>query len=865
MPPHGMKKLDPQSLVNDFGSRSTLARQYCPTGEAASPEVMRAALERYFAAVVRSVAQRVLGDAARALGDGLDMDDVESRQRLDTSATTGGLREQLDVQLADYDTGVSPGEPPPAMDWFGPLYQDLFPRALRHALGEYYTPDWLAEHVLDAVGYGEMLAGALAKDATSTPLPRLLDPTCGSGVFLLAAIRRIRAAAAGRTPPGEWGRCILDSIVGFDVNRLAVLTARANCLLSVRDLLSAGLPCPALPFGGPPCPAPRVRLRDVILDRSEPGETFDVIVGNPPWIAWDNLPDDYRERTKPLWRDYGLFSLTGTQARHGGGKKDLSMLVLYAAADRYLCDGGRLGFVITQTLFQTKGAGDGFRRFRLGEDGPALRVLRVDDMAQFQPFAGAANWTATIALEKGRETVYPVRYVKWLRLASPDREIVQKRSTTALGCESSITALGCEELKVAGSPAAEGGYATAEGFAAGGGYATCAVECLARPIDAARPRSPWILLPAAMNRDFSEMTGPSDYTAHLGANSGGANGVYWVEIVSAKHGKDARGTQDERRDGDSQADERYFRGAKGDYVARGDYHAKGGSRVLIRNLAGVGKRAVEQVEAPIEAELLFPLVRWGDLGRWRAVPRCHLLLAQDTQTRSGIDAETMQRSWPAALAYLARFRPLLEERAAYRRYQSAGPFWSMYNIGPYTLAPTKVVWRRMDRRINAAVVEPVEHPLLGVRPVVVQETCVQVAADSADEAHYLASVLNSAVVNFLVAAHSVGGGKGFGTPSMLDYLNIRRFDPGDSRHRALAELSREAHRLARDDWAATSRRGDASVRESRLRGIRRSTTCSPKSDQLQPEIDARVGELRGLSDQEVLDIEEALDWQSPSI
>ena len=32
----------------------------------------------------------------------------------------------------------------------------------------------------------------------------------------------------------------------------------------------------------------------------------------------------------------------------------------------------------------------------------------------------------------------------------------------------------------------------------------------------------------------------------------------------------------------------------------------------------------------------------------------------------------------------------------------------MYDVGPYTVAPIKVVWRRMDRRINAAVVGPVE-------------------------------------------------------------------------------------------------------------------------------------------------------------
>ena len=231
---------------------------------------------------------------------------------------------------------------------------------------------------------------------------RLLDPACGSGVFLLAAIRRIRRALGTTMEPRELAREILANVAGFDLNPLAVTTARANYLLAIGDLLG---PEPAVEIP--------VYRRDAILDRAEPDERFDYVIGNPPWIAWDHLPAAYREATAPLWRHYGLFSLSGAAARHGGGKKDLSMLVLYAAADRYLKHGGRLGFVITQTLLQTRGAGDGFRRFRLGASGEPLGVLRVDDMVRFQPFAGAANWTAVIVLEKGRETTYPVPYVRW--------------------------------------------------------------------------------------------------------------------------------------------------------------------------------------------------------------------------------------------------------------------------------------------------------------------------------------------------------------------------------------------------------------------------------------------------------------------
>ena len=252
--------------------------------------------------------------------------------------------------------------------------------------------------------------------------------------------------------------------------------------------------------------------------------------------------------------------------------------------------------------------------------------------------------------------------------------------------------------------------------------------------------------------DAAPVIGPSDYTAHLGANSGGANGVYWLELLG---------------------------------------RADGG--VLVRNIAAKGKRHADQVEQVIEPDLLYPLLRWGDVGRWSAVPRCHILLAQDVVARTGVDEGWMREHCPRTLAYLEQFRDMLTARAAYRRYQHGGPFYSMYNVGPYTVAPIKVVWRRMDRRINAAVIEPIDDPILGRRPLVPQETCVLVACDSADEAHYLCALLNSEPVNSLVTACSVRGGKGFGTPSMLEFLGLRTFDAANARHRELAALSRRMH------------------------------------------------------------------------
>ena len=590
---------------------------------------------------------------------------------------------------------------PVELDLLGSLYQTLLPKKVRHALGEYYTPSWLVAYMLDRLEY------------SGQPNARLLDPSCGSGNFLLAAVRRIRQAHDNRPDisPEKLARTITENVVGFDLNPTAVMAARANYLLSMGGLFS--------PHDPPQVP---IYLRDTILaaeTAEKETKKFDYVVGNPPWIAWDNLPDDYRERTKTLWQQYGLFTLSGTAARHGGGKKDLSMLMTYVCADRHLVDGGRLGFVVTQTLFQTKGAGDGFRRFRIGDDGPELEVLHADDMVAIKPFPEAANWTGAVFIKKGAETKYPISYDRWHIKKSP--------------------------RKIGGQ--SENDWR--ERF--------CQDRLTARPIEHDRGNSPWFVQPAGLKTDLTQMIGPSGYTAHLGANTGGANAVYWLQISKAV-----------------------------------------GDDVLVANLTsgGARDRRVAAVEQAIEPGLIYPLVRWGDVARFRAVASAHILLAQNVDTRRGHDENFLKQQYPKTLDYLNRFRDLLTKRAAYRRYQSHAPFYSMYNVGSYTTAPIKVVWRRMDKRINAAVLEPFDDPLLGTRPAVPQETCVIVAVDTSDEAHYLASVLNCRQTGLIVAGHSVSGGKGFGTPSMLDYLNIEKFDPNDPRHMELARLGRLAHERA---------------------------------------------------------------------
>ena len=123
--------------------------------------------------------------------------------------------------LDNYNPGTLSEEPASSRDLLKKLYQQLFPKSVRHDLGEYYTPDWLAEHVLNEVGY------------VGDPDKRILDPACGSGTFLVMTINRIRRwyddnREKCRFGEGELCRKILANVVGFDLNPLAVLAARTN-------------------------------------------------------------------------------------------------------------------------------------------------------------------------------------------------------------------------------------------------------------------------------------------------------------------------------------------------------------------------------------------------------------------------------------------------------------------------------------------------------------------------------------------------------------------------------------------------------------------------------------------------------------
>jgi len=101
------------------------------------------------------------------------------------------------------------------------LYQELVDPSARHELGEYYTPDWLAEKMVKEV-------------IESNPDKKFLDPSCGSGTFLYYIIKYKKKFLQNDKDLLDK---IVDSVSGIDIHPLAVTISKTNYILALGDLL----------------------------------------------------------------------------------------------------------------------------------------------------------------------------------------------------------------------------------------------------------------------------------------------------------------------------------------------------------------------------------------------------------------------------------------------------------------------------------------------------------------------------------------------------------------------------------------------------------------------------------------------------
>jgi hypothetical protein len=201
--------------------------------------------------------------------------------------------------LADRDVAVHGGHHVGDPHELGPLHERLVAGDERVRRGAWYTPRWLAE---------DLVSRAVGERGT------VVDPSCGGGVFLLAAADHL---VAGGVEPAD----ALDRLWGCDIDPLAVAvseaalwwwSARAGCprRLGDRVVVGDGLAGLGLPRAG-------------------------AVVGNPPFLgqlrSWTTMSDERRadlqacfgEVMRPYTDEAWLFLLRATMCLEPGGRAAL--------------------------------------------------------------------------------------------------------------------------------------------------------------------------------------------------------------------------------------------------------------------------------------------------------------------------------------------------------------------------------------------------------------------------------------------------------------------------------------------------------------------------------------------------------------
>ena len=388
------------------------------------------------------------------------------------------LRDTI-AKLSEYDISSVYLNIESARDMLKVLYEELIPRKeVRQKLGIYATPDWLAELIIKEIGLAEKLSNPCSV--------RVLDPGCGTGTFLSLVIQEIGRRAK---PSEETLRCVVRNVVGFDIEPLAVLTAKTNYLIALvatgllnyrrreieipiymanslipieygrtiiddvqvvkvetsvdtfliperlvrrglvtrflddlREAINLGLGIKELVtkyklFGGELKIIKELYTKILELKNRDADtiwipviksylaplaflESFDYIIGNPPWLAYRYIADPkYQSIIKRMIKD--VYSLVLDE--HLMTHMELATLFFVRSADKYLKDGGVIGFVMPRAIFSA----DQHDTFRGGKFiGIKLGFKKIIDCEKVEPLFYVP--TCVVIARKGEDTKFPV-------------------------------------------------------------------------------------------------------------------------------------------------------------------------------------------------------------------------------------------------------------------------------------------------------------------------------------------------------------------------------------------------------------------------------------------------------------------------
>lgn len=161
-------------------------------------------------------------------------------------------------------------------DYLGQLYECFFQYTGGNTIGQYFTPRHIAKFMADMLEVSEN--------------DRVLDPTCGTGGFLIASLTRMTGER--ELPKRELTELVQKHLFGIESEPITAALAIANMILRGDG-------------------ATGITKADSLTDRNYPRNSMTVVLGNPPFPhrATDVPPDKFVDRGLEALQSRGMLAM----------------------------------------------------------------------------------------------------------------------------------------------------------------------------------------------------------------------------------------------------------------------------------------------------------------------------------------------------------------------------------------------------------------------------------------------------------------------------------------------------------------------------------------------------------------------------
>ena len=698
------------------------------------------------------------------------------------------------------------------IDIFKDLYMCIIPQSVRHSMGEYFTPEWLADRVISR---SIELSGKTDWKA--------IDPCCGSGIFIIALIKRIVGNLSVRELSKEDKKGLIDRILsrvyGIDINPLSVLSARVSYFIAIQKLGAIhdveipvylgdsaiipnnvfidGIDCYSYSINNLKCGTFEVVLpkRFVKLDsfgkimstlqsmvktdnadilynvfvnhlsiEEKSSEellsrirnlteslvflhenkwdgiwiriatnfmmiarlnSYDLIVGNPPWVKWEHLPAAYTRKIKDFCDVRHIFCNDG--GVFGGAQLNICALIANVTASSWLSENGILAFLMPDSLM-SQNSYEEFRNFYLNEDKSQRLYLQALDRwhAPLRPFRIGKK-----AVSQDFNTYYYGRdYVDYHK-GIPVCNITRKKRFP----DDIINNFSY--------------YSEALRFLETG--KSCAQQLSEKST---------AFTYSSVEFDFTAIIGRTDYFYRTGVESTPFEVFKLIGL--------------------------------GDSLYPNHYRFK--NKILKTSRYKVDD--IPPMGWDFPTDYIYPMLEGPNVKpfEYNCENNYHILPYKKEDTKKPISLEELTETQEKLATYFANHRELLNKQSEKSKSMHRGDaFYALSKIGGYTFAP-HIVAARDNSKFCATVVKPTLTPWGELKQTICVKHTIIISQDrkknyiSENEAHYINGVLNSSIV--VAYIHNTFKTNGFSLNK--SQLFLPKYDSSNILFRRIVRISRAA-------------------------------------------------------------------------